>query len=207
MNDTWRRQVPKFIHPYTSPSWSWKSGRIRKVKWWLVDRSVPPLLHVPPLIYERVHAPSYTSTCSHAVWPVHTRVLRWRGGEGVARQLQHHRCCCCLQSGVLYCQPCRGLANAIHRASRSCCASVRQSTISLSGLLLLLLTSLRPIQQPPPFRRSSSSIPLLPFTRLESRLIHVQITRKSSHGRRCWSVHADYCSNSEDFKIVITFVN
>lgn len=171
-------------------------------------RPLPPLLHMPPLIYERVHAPSYTSTCSHAVWPVHTRVLRWRGGEGVARQLQHHRCCCCLQSGVLYCQPCRGLANAIHRASRSCCASVRQSTISLSGLLLLLLlTSLRPIQQPPPFRRSSSSIPLLPFTRLESRLIHVQITRKSSHGRRCWSVHADYCSNSEDFDKIIIFVN
>lgn len=117
-----------------------------------------------------------TSTCSHAVCPVHTRILRWRGGEGVARQLQHHRCCCCLQSGVLYCQPCRGLANAIHRASRSCCASVRQSTISL-----LLLTSLRSIHAAtsPPFlrlvteSRSSSSIPLLPLrTRLESRLIH-----------------------------------
>lgn len=55
----------------------------------------------PPHLNERVHAPSYTSTCSHAVWPVHTRVLRWRGGEGVARQLQHHRCCCCLQSGII----------------------------------------------------------------------------------------------------------
>lgn len=69
--------------------------------------------------------------------------------------------------------------------------------LPLHGLLLLLLTSLRSIHAAtsPPFlrlvteSRSSSSIPLLPLrTRLESRLIHgctpVQITRKSSRGRR-----------------------
>lgn len=218
IDDTWIEGRYRNSSIHILPPWLEKRTD-RKVKWRLVlvDRSAPRV----PLSYARVSPHLWTSTrslihtgtstCSHAVCPVHTRILRWRGGEGVARQLQHHRCCCCLQSGVLYCQPCRGLANAIHRASRSCCASVRQSTISLSSFSPLF------VRYTPPHRLLSCvswrRADLLrrshcfPYVRDSNRdWSMVQITRKSKPlvcNSRCLRISARLlsreCRSIEDF--------
>lgn len=218
IDDTWIEGRYRNSSIHILPPWLEKRTD-RKVKWRLVlvDRSAPRV----PLSYARVSPHLWTSTrslihtgtstCSHAVCPVHTRILRWRGGEGVARQLQHHRCCCCLQSGVLYCQPCRGLANAIHRASRSCCASVRQSTISLSSFSPLF------VRYTPPHRllscvswrradllRRSHSFPYVRDSNRDWSM--VQITRKSKPlvcNSRCLRISARLlsreCRSIEDF--------